>query len=76
MDVNTVSEFLDELRDEGVLQNGVLEMAIRDQTDKDAALNPIMRAILVHALQEMNARKIGVYTTAAIMIGAINTARA
>lgn len=71
----TVGEFLNELKDNGHLQNGMLEMAIRDQTDESAALNPNLRAILVGALEEMNRREIGIYTAATIMIGAINSAK-
>jgi hypothetical protein len=72
--MTSIESFLDDLEEQGLLQNGILAMAIHSQVRKDASLTTELEAIITNALREMNAREIGIYTAAAIIIGVINSA--
>lgn len=71
--LTTVRDFLEMAKKEGLLVNNDLEKAIISQTQIDVLriINDGLVEILLNALREARARELGVYTTAAIIIGAL-----
>ena len=69
--LTTIRDFLERARKEGVLINTDLENAITSQTDAVRIISDELVEILLKTLRETNARKLGIYTTAAIIIAAL-----
>lgn len=72
MDIH-LGTFLDKLKEEGILLNSDLEKAIRSRTHPAWNLDEGKQTILRNMLRETNARESGVYTTAAIVLGLLNS---
>ena len=67
-----IRDFLSELKIERLLINSDLEEAIRSQVDRNKILDTEQQEIIREALGEMNRRELGVYSTAIVIITAIN----
>jgi len=65
--------FLGQLKEEGLLQNSDLEKTIRSRTSPAWNLDEGQQTFLRNVLRETNARESGVYTTAAIVLGLLNS---
>ena len=69
--LTTIRDFLDKAKKEGILINTDLEKAIVSQTDAVKIISDGLVEILRKTLRETNARNLGVYTTATIVIAVL-----
>lgn len=67
----TVRDFLEKARKDGLLLNENLEKAITSQTDESRIISDGLVKILRKTFREVNEQNLGIYTTAAIIIGAL-----
>ena len=73
--MKTIAQVLTQAKAQSLLMNTNLENAIAVNIDGEKQVSPSLELVILQTFGEANRRELGVYTTAAILVALINSAR-